>query len=53
MYNKHMDDLKIFTSSEERFRTYIEKGHNFSSSINVTFDLEKCAKPTLIKRKVR
>lgn len=48
----YMDDLKIFSKSDAELRSQLQKVHDFSTSISMTFGIEKCAMATLIRGKV-
>ena len=42
-----MDDLKVYTSSDDELKRVLEQVHDFSTDINMTFGLDKCAKCTI------
>ena len=42
-----MDDLKVYTSSDDELKRVLEQVHDFSTDINMAFGLDKCAKCTI------
>ena len=48
-----MDDLKLYSSNDNQLRALLETTQIFSNDIGMSFGLEKCAKISIIRGKVK
>ena len=48
-----MDDLKLYSSNDNQLRALLETTQIFSNDIGMSFGLEKCAKISLVRGKVK
>ena len=48
-----MDDLKLYSSNNNQLRALLETTQIFSNDIGMSFGLEKCAKISIVRGKVK
>ena len=48
-----MDDLKLYSSNDNQLRALLETTQIFSNDIGMSFGLEKCAKISTVRGKVK
>ena len=49
----HMDDLKLYARSDTHLETLLCTVHMFSADVGLTFGLDKCAKLSVVRGKLK